>query len=71
MPTTTQTELQSFHEFVGRQLSNGGSSLSPEQVLRLWQERQETIASIQRGIDDVNAGRVIPAAEVLERLGQD
>jgi hypothetical protein len=71
MPTTSQTELQSFHEFVGRQFSNGGSNLSPEQVLLLWRERQETIAAIQRGFDDLEAGRVKPLREVLDRLGRD
>jgi predicted transcriptional regulator len=71
MSTTTQSELQSFHEFVGRQLSNGGSNLSPEDALLLWRERQETIASIQRGLDDVDAGRVKPWREVLDRLGKD
>ncbi|MFQ5730881.1 MAG: hypothetical protein ACE5KM_02885 [Planctomycetaceae bacterium] len=70
MPTETQTELQSFHSFVAEKLQNGGLELSPERALALWRERRETIASVERGLEDVDAGRVKPAREVLERLGQ-
>ena len=71
MPTETQTELHSFHEFVAVQLQGPGANLSPEQVLAMWRERRETIASVRRGLDDLDAGRVKPAADVLERLGRD
>ena len=69
MATETQTELQSFHEYVGAQLANGGTEITPEQALARWREHQATIASIQRGLDDVEAGRVKPAEEVLNKLG--
>jgi predicted transcriptional regulator len=71
MPPETETELQNFHEFVAGQLQGRAANLSPEQVLAMWRERRETIASVRRGLDDLDAGRVKPAAEVLERLGRD
>jgi predicted transcriptional regulator len=71
MPAETQTELRSFHEFVAAQLQSRDASQSPEQVLAMWRERRETIASVRRGLDDLDAGRVTPAADVLERLGRD
>lgn len=71
MPADTQTELHSFHEFVDTQLRSHGANLSPEEVLAMWRERRETIASARRGLDDLDAGRVKPASDVLERLGPD
>ncbi len=71
MSAETLTELQKFHDFVFRQLKNGQTQLAPEQVLHLWREQSETFLSIQRGLEDVDAGRTIPANEVLENLGRD
>lgn len=63
MATDQLNSLQQFYEFVGQTLKDGGENLSPEYVLALWRERLETIQAIQRGIDDVNAGRSRPFAE--------
>jgi hypothetical protein len=68
MSTTVKDDLRSFHEFVGRQLDNGGADLTPEQVLTLWRERLEVIESVRRGLEDVEAGRTRPADEVLAEL---
>ena len=50
-------ELSKFHEFVGEQLNNCEFNITPEEVLDRWREHKETIASIQGGLDDVEAGR--------------
>ena len=53
--------LQSFHQFLGRQLESASAALiSPEQALALWREEQETIAAVREGLADVNAGRTKP-----------
>jgi predicted transcriptional regulator len=68
MSTSMSNELASFHDFVGEKLRAGGTPLSPEQVLAQWKERVETIASVERGLDDVEAGRTRPAQEVIDEL---
>ena len=68
MSMSTNNDRESFHLFIGEQLRVGGDPLSPEQVLAQWRERVETIASVQRGLDDVDAGRTRPANEVIEEL---
>lgn len=61
-------DLRSFHRFVGEQLDNGGAHLTPEQALALWRERLETVESVRRGLQDIEAGRSRPADEVLAEL---
>ena len=68
MSMSTNSDLESFHLFIGEQLQAGGAPRSPEQILAQWRDRVETIASVQRGLDDVDAGRTRPAHEVLEEL---
>ena len=51
--------LQSFHQFLGRQLESV-ALISPEQALALWREEQETIAAVREGLADVDAGRTKP-----------
>lgn len=68
MSTAIKDDLRSFHEFVGRQLDNGGADLTPEQVLSLWLERLETIESVRRGLEDVEAGRTRLAEELIDEL---
>ena len=60
--------LEDFYIFVGQQVKNGGEQISPEQVLAMWRERAETVKAIQEGLEDVAAGRVRPADEVLAEL---
>jgi predicted transcriptional regulator len=68
MSLETTSDLSGFHEFIGQQLQSGEPPLSPEQALAMWRERQETIASVRRGLADVEAGRTSPATEVLAAL---
>lgn len=53
------SELQSFHNFVGRHLaSQPGTRMSPAQALAEWREYQASLAAIKEGIEDIAAGRV-------------
>lgn len=57
----TQSELQRFRQFVVEKTNDGGGDLTPGDCLRPWRSEQETaesIAAIQRGIDDAEAGRM-------------
>jgi len=68
MGTEVKNDLASFHRFVGEQLQDGGATLSPEQVLGMWRDRVDAIDSIRRGLQDIEAGRMRPADEVLREL---
>jgi len=68
MRSPQTTTLESFHQFVGRQLSTDAAArLSPEQVLVLWRERQESLGAIRDGMADVDAGRT----KSLEEFDRD
>lgn len=68
MATDANADLAHFADFVRARLASGENALSPEQALAQWRERQETIAAVRRGLDDVEHGRTRPADEVLEHL---
>jgi len=56
--TSEATGLQSFHNFVQKQLaSNSTSPMSPEEALAAWREEQATLAAIGEGLEDIAAGR--------------
>lgn len=58
MKTDEITILQSFHQFVAKQLESDATAvMSPEEVLALWHAEQESIAEIREGLADVDAGR--------------
>ncbi|HUG94102.1 MAG TPA: hypothetical protein VML55_24945 [Planctomycetaceae bacterium] len=70
--TVTREQLDNFHEFAARQLDNGGSELSLEQLLDLWRienpapdERSENVAAIRQAVDDMDAGDVGEPADVV------
>lgn len=70
-------DLQAFRDFADAKLSNGGASLSLDEALDLWEyenapeeEREETTKAVQRGLDDMHAGRTVDAFESAERLRQ-
>lgn len=65
-----KNELQEFHRFIGENLKNGNAGLSPEQALTLWRERRETIDSIQRGLDDIDAGQTKSLEDFLRHFSQ-
>ena len=69
MQSLQPNALASFHQFVGQQLaSDAAAQMSPELVLALWREREETLAAIREGLADVEAGRTYPAADELREL---
>jgi predicted transcriptional regulator len=75
MATEHIDDLKAFRDFVDAQLGNGGSSLTPEECLDLWvfenlsdEEREESVAWIRRGLEDLDAGRTRPAREALAEL---
>jgi hypothetical protein len=56
-------ELEAFHQFVGDQLANGGSALTPEECLDLWRaqhpqddERDAGVQAVQEALADMQAG---------------
>ena len=56
-------ELESFHRFLGEQLANGGSSLTPEECLEPWraenpvgEELRASVQAIQEALADMEAG---------------
>lgn len=67
----TKIELEAFHSFAAGKLSNGGAKLSIEDCLALWRQEQaeeEDLASIRRGLADIEAGRYHTLEEVRELL---
>jgi predicted transcriptional regulator len=59
MPAIAE-ELDQFTRYVRERLISNSADLSLEECLREWraaQEEAETIAAIQRGLDDIAAGR--------------
>ena len=72
MPTQTQTQLQSFHEFVAKQLKNGHGNLTPEEALAKWRERTESVKAIQEALDDMEAGDTgRPLEEVIDGIQRE
>lgn len=68
MSSSAISELSSFRDYLDNRIAEGGSELSPEQVLNDWRELQESASSIRRGLADIDAGCIRPAADVLEEL---
>lgn len=68
MAMQADNELENFHRFVTEQLKNGPATLTPEQVLANWREQLDTVASIQRGLDDIDAEQTQPSSDVLADL---
>lgn len=75
MATDRANDLRAFRDFADAKLANGGAELTLDDALALWQyetspeeEREETIRAIQRGLDDMNAGRTVDAFDFVERM---
>ncbi len=76
MPATIE-ELAQFQQFAAEQLKNGGAAMSLEELVELWRRQRpsddellESLESLQRGLADIQAGRVLPARTVIEELGR-
>lgn len=66
-----ERDLRDFEQFVLDTSEAESEALELEDYVCLWRARQEhaaTRAAIQEGLDDLDAGRVRPAAEVLAEL---
>ncbi|MGC1722635.1 MAG: hypothetical protein WA746_26945 [Isosphaeraceae bacterium] len=75
MATERIDDLRAFRHFVDAQLGNGGSSLTPEECLDHWiienssdEEREEALAVIRQGLEDMYAGRTRSAREAIAEL---
>ena len=76
MNTQTPRELREFHDFVGEKLSNGGTDLSPEEVLDQFRvlhpgpnELMESVSAVRQALTDMAAGdRGRPVDDVLTDL---
>ncbi len=72
MTTLIKQDLDEFNKFV-QSYPNAEDDLSLEDYVCLWRaanERDETIAAIREGLDDLEAGRVRPADAVMADLRQ-
>jgi hypothetical protein len=77
MATERSNDPRAFRDFLDAKLSNGGEGQSLDELLALWEyenapeeEREETIRAIQRGLDDMHAGRTTDAFEFVDRMRQ-
>ena len=68
-------ELEAFHQFLGDQLANGGSALTPEECLDIWRaehprddELRAGVQAIQEALTDMEAG---DAGQPLEEFLRD
>ena len=68
-------DLRAFKGFIEEKLSNDESNLTLDEALLNWeienqtaQEREETLRAIERGLDDMYAGRTVDAFDFVERM---
>ncbi len=78
MLTERRDDIQAFRAFIDEQISDGGISLTPADVLDLWEiqntsevEREETWAAILQGLSDANESRVRPFEEFDREFRQN
>jgi hypothetical protein len=74
--TISQEELDSFYQIASDRVQNVGVE-SPEELFHLWKllnprpdQQRDIDASIEIGVQDIEAGRHRPAREVTEELRQ-
>jgi predicted transcriptional regulator len=72
MATQDQTEAEVFQSFLAQQVASTGRSKTPEELVRLWRDRQkeqaDTLEAIAEGIADIEAGRIYPFEEVNDEI---
>ena len=69
--TVTQQDVDSFHRFASQQLDRGASGLTLAGLLEKWsrlREQEDVNDAIREGLEDIDAGRVKPASEVMDGL---
>jgi len=75
----TQQQIDSFHQFALKQVSNGGSGLSLEQLFDLWQvqnpsaeELSESVAAVKSALRDMENGDTgRPVEDVIAELRRE
>ncbi len=68
-----ERDLHDFEQFVMDCVEEQSETLDLEDYVCLWRarrEREDTTAAIQEGFDDLAAGRVRSAADVMAELRQ-
>jgi hypothetical protein len=77
MATERINDSRAFRDFLDAKLEGGDATLPLDEALFEWEmenqtdeEQEETIRAIQRGFDDIDAGRVKPAGEALRQICQ-
>lgn len=75
MATDRANDLRAFRGFIDEQLAGTDADLTLDEALVRWEyensseeEREETLRAIQRGLDDMHAGRTVDAFEFVERM---
>jgi hypothetical protein len=75
MPSAPTDELREFVSFAAGHLANGGSQLTPEEVLDLWRSEhpaEETLAdsveAIQRALEQADRGEGVSLEEFDRRF---
>ncbi len=75
MTTDRSNDVLAFRSFLDERISRDGASLTLEDALGLWEyenspeaEREETLAAVLEGLEDLKAGRTRPARDVLAEL---
>jgi hypothetical protein len=70
MGTSPEPDLRELVEFASEQLNNGGSELTPEEVLDLWRaehptaaELAESVATIEQALAQADRGEGLPLDE--------
>jgi len=77
MVTSPANELEEFHRFIVEKLANGGSGLTPEQVVDEWrvlhpspEELTEGTATLQRALAEADRGEYVSANRVIAEARQ-
>ena len=72
MATQHPTDAEVFQRFLAQQVASDGRNKTPEELVRIWRERQreyaESLKALDEGISDMEAGRVYPFAEVNDEI---
>jgi hypothetical protein len=57
------SELEAFHRFLGDQITNGGSALSPQECLDLWRAQHplaeqltDSVHAVKEALEDMESG---------------
>jgi predicted transcriptional regulator len=69
--TVLERELRDFEHFVMSSSEGGNDELALEDYVCLWraqQEQESTRAAIREGLDDLDAGRIRAASDVVSEL---